>query len=1046
VRAGIAVAAAVLACVLPAAGGTGSPSATTCPAPTRDSMLEKRIDTALRAGRDIWGEALVESPQGPTYEGARRYLPPLLFARAAGRTRLTASGVHYVPFSHPAGTQGGLSVALHVADGSEVIAQRVGGPRLSVSVGGERYGRCLARLEPPVLADGFLPILRTGYVDGRGVSYRQESFTTRVPGTRGLVSFIRVTADGRGAVNGTTVRFAAPLGSVSVGVRRGAVRTVTVRWPLTAAPETIGDDVYTAARRSVARYWRARVREGARFLVPEQQVMAAQRAVLIQNLVLTWRYSLGNPYEQFSFPEGVDAAQVMSSYGFDGVARAILRTSLTRPSTPYPAWKMGQKLVGSALHFRLSRDRAFLTDMTPALLEYVNDLERRLTTSGRNLLQRERYSSDIPDSVYGVHGQAVVWQGLRWLGQAWAETGRSDLAARCLRLAARLESGLRTAVRASQIRLPDGSLFLSARLLDRERAYSRLTASRSGSYWNLVAPYALASGLIRPESAEARGALRYLLRHGSRLAGVVRAGAYALYPDPVFPTGGTDQVYGINVARFLADNDEADQLVLSLYGTLGVAMTPETFVSGEAASVTPLAGAYHRAMYLPPNGASNAAFLTTLRSILVHETRGPDGAPRGLDLAFATPRPWLRTGKRIAVERVPTSFGAVSYELEAREGSILATVELPERTPPTVRLRLRLPRGQRLAGVTLGGRPFSRIDGQTLDLSGLRGKLELVAQVRSGPMRTLAFAPSRNSAARPATRRIVIRYRAHDGRRSQAYVLLPATYRKGNNPPIPLIISPHGRGLSGKANASNWGNLPARGQFAVVNPDARGRRVAAHSWGYKGHIDDLARLPEILARTLPWLKIDRRQIYAFGGSMGGQETLLLVGRYPHVFAGAAAFDAVSNFALQYRNFRRLSCGRMCRRLWGGPIGPGLRLLARTEVGGAPSKVPKAWAARSPITYARRIASACVPLQLWWSVADRIVLDQHRQSGKLFRTIRQLNPDAPVEAYVGYWTHSYEMQAATRLPLALANFGLLPETPVTIGLHHLPAPASAICTP
>ena len=43
--------------------------------------------------------------------------------------------------------------------------------------------------------------------------------------------------------------------------------------------------------------------------------------------------------------------------------------------------------------------------------------------------------------------------------------------------------------------------------------------------------------------------------------------------------------------------------------------------------------------------------------------------------------------------------------------------------------------------------------------------------------------------------------------------------------------------------------------------------------------------------------------------MGGQETLLLVGRYPRLFAGAAAFDAVSNFALQYRNFRRLSCGR-----------------------------------------------------------------------------------------------------------------------------------------
>ena len=30
--------------------------------------------------------------------------------------------------------------------------------------------------------------------------------------------------------------------------------------------------------------------------------MDAQRNLLIQNLGLTWRYSVGNPYQQFSFP------------------------------------------------------------------------------------------------------------------------------------------------------------------------------------------------------------------------------------------------------------------------------------------------------------------------------------------------------------------------------------------------------------------------------------------------------------------------------------------------------------------------------------------------------------------------------------------------------------------------------------------------------------------------------------------------------------------------------------------------------------------------
>jgi pimeloyl-ACP methyl ester carboxylesterase len=1034
------------------AGGTSAVTAEpgACAQQRASAAHTQRVAAVTRSGRDVWGERLLAARSGPTYAAAARLLPPILYARAPGKKPLTDSGVYYVPLGQPEGVQGAGTVALHVADGSQVIANRVGERSLTVLVGAEgteRYGTCLRRLTPARLAEGYLPIMETGYADAAGNRYRQESFAAHDSQAGGLVSFVRLEVDAREAV---LVRFRPTAGRMlSFRVGAGTQPTFYVGWlnhPRRARVFPVEQDRYDTARARVVAYWNQRLAEGTQVAVPENRVTDAMRNLLIQNLTLTYRYSIGNPYEQFSFPEGVDAAQVMAEWGHPGVARSILRTSLTRKPTPYPNWKMGEKLVGSALHYRLSRDAAYVRQATPRLRGYVEALGRQIAASASGLLARERYSSDIPNSVYGLHSQAVVWQGLQAMGRVWAETGQASLARRCRQLANRLESGLRRAVRVSQRRLPDGSLFLPAQLIDGERPYRSLMEARLGSYWNLVMPYALASGLIRPGSAEARGALRYLLRHGSRLVGVVRAGAYALYPNPSFPTSGTDQVYGINVARFLADNDEADQLVLSLYGTLAVAMTPDTFVSGEAASVTPLFGAYHRAMYLPPNGASNGAFLMTLRSMLVHETRTADGTPRGLELAFATPRPWLEPGKRIAVERMPTSFGPVSYTLEAREGSVAATVQVPERRPGELKLRLRLPPGRNLGTVTLGGRPFTRVNGQTLDLSGLRGRLELTAQVRRGPARTLAFAASTAAAERLKTRRIVIRYRAHNGRTSRAHVLLPAWYRKGNNPPIPLIISPHGRGLSGKANAANWGNLPARGSFAVVNPDARGRRLPAHSWGYKGHIDDLARMPKILKLTIPWLRIDKRQIFAFGGSMGGQETLLLVGRYPRLFAGAAAFDAVSDFALQYRNFRRISCGRQCRRLWGGPIGPGLRQLARKEVGGAPHKVTKAWKQRSPITFARQIASSCVPLQIWWSVADRIVLDQHRQSGRLFRLLRKLNPDSPIEGYVGYWTHSYEMQAATRLPLALANFGLLPETPVTIGLHHLPAPASAICTP
>ena len=50
-------------------------------------------------------------------------------------------------------------------------------------------------------------------------------------------------------------------------------------------------------------------------------------------------------------------------------------------------------------------------------------------------------------------------------------------------------------------------------------------------------------------------------------------------------------------------------------------------------------------MYLPPNGAADAAFLETLRLMLVHETRDADGRPVGLRLAEATPRAWLAAGR-----------------------------------------------------------------------------------------------------------------------------------------------------------------------------------------------------------------------------------------------------------------------------------------------------------------------------------------------------------------------------------------------------------------
>jgi hypothetical protein len=695
-----------------------APRALACGTPRVDAAYSARVANVLASKRDVWGERLLASPNGPSLDAARSYLHPLLYAAGRGGTRLTSSGVYYLPLTLPTSVGGERGFGLHVADGSEIIVRRAGGPRLTVGVGptgGEGFGSCLGRLSQPSLSDGYLPILQVEYRDATGATYREESFVGRVPQSRSLVSFLRISADATRARSSVMIKVTSSKGDVQLlnvpAGRTGELDAAFVHEGARLLDATAED--YDAGREAVVAFWRDQLASSPAIEVPEPAVQDAERALLVQELELTWRYSAGNAYEELSYAEALDVAQVMAEFGYGDVARQILRYTLRRLPARFTYWRAGERLAAGAQYFRLSGERSYVAEETPSLAAVVARLARELATSGNGLLPRERYSSDIADHVYSLQGQTLVWQGLLGMGRVWTATGHRALGRRALRTAVRLERGLRRAVRGSERRLRDGSLFVPAALLDGGRPFVRLTDTRDGTYWNLVAPYALASGFFAPTGPEARGLKRYLLLHGSRLLGLVRAGAYRLGGGD-----GTDQVYGINVARFLADVDDADQQVLSMYGTLAAALTPGTYIAGEAASVTPLRGARYRSMYLPPNNDCAATFLEELRLLLVHESRGRRGLPRGLELAFATPRPWLEDGKRIAVAAAPTSFGPVSYAIERHGTTVGIDATLP--AAPSVQLRLRLPNGEHVVRATLLGRPL-RIDGSTgtIDLSGL---------------------------------------------------------------------------------------------------------------------------------------------------------------------------------------------------------------------------------------------------------------------------------------------------------------------------------------
>jgi hypothetical protein len=100
-----------------------------------------------------------------------------------------------------------------------------------------------------------------------------------------------------------------------------------------------------------------------------------------------------------------------------------------------------------------------------------------------------------------------------------------------------------------------------------------------------------------------------------------------------------------------------------------------------------------------------------------------DPRENSLWLAKGMPRDWLR--KTVSVQRIPTKWGRVAYRLEPHGNAIVATIDLPEQSVPTLMLRLRHPDGRKLKQVSIG----KPIDGETVELpANTRRQIKLVAR------------------------------------------------------------------------------------------------------------------------------------------------------------------------------------------------------------------------------------------------------------------------------------------------------------------------------
>jgi hypothetical protein len=714
------------------------------------------LEEALAAKQDVWGLAAIRQPNGPSSEFFEKLLPPLRYVNAA---------FHHYPIVLSA--PGSAHKARLVSNGSAINARadlktwKDFGVPVNFRVGedGAMFGEDLSRLRGPTYERGYLPIVKLQYEHG-GASYEQEDFAPVEPQSaeHGVV-FTKFTMAGKqpGTVC-AQVEAKAPV-SASQGAVRDANGQALVwfsgNWKWDAAGQTlttalaahhsatlaiatfpVGTDArrltssinYAKHRAKCGKTWQTLLDSGAKVEVSEPRVNDAWRALVAGCFTLlksnSMNYSAGNVYERLYQAECGDSARALALFGHTRAAAKMIPPLLDYTRDGLKFHNAGFKLQTLSHYYWLTRDAAFLNSIREKWTSEVKRIvEGREQESG--LFPRERYCGDIGTLVYSLHSNGACWRGLRDFAAVLADLQLQPRGVpepeRLVQIAAEFRRAILAATERSE-RNDVQPPFIPVALSGEEKPYETLTASMMGSYWTLIAPYMLGSGMFGPGSARERAIIDYLQERGGICLGQIRFHQHSgLFANE----DALDDLYGLRYTIKLLQIDEVNRALVSFYGKLAQGLTRDTFIGAEGTGLRPL-DRFGRPMYLPPNSTSDAFFLWTLRYLLVQDwDLDDDGRPETLRLAFATPKRWLEDGKTIKIERAPTAFGPVSFVIQSalRRGEVVAKVDLPARNPPQrTLLRIRVPDGWRITSAKAAAKSLPVDERGTVDISTLKGK------------------------------------------------------------------------------------------------------------------------------------------------------------------------------------------------------------------------------------------------------------------------------------------------------------------------------------
>src|SRR5439155_13446090 len=227
--------------------------------------------------------------------------------------------------------------------------------------------------------------------------------------------------------------------------------------------------------------------------VPEAVVTNPWRASLIGEIALVhsnrMHYSAGNQYDRLYEAEGSDATEALLVWGQTNLARELIPPLLSFTRKGLEFHQAGHKLELLTRYFWLTRDTNFLNAQAT---NWNKELQLILNsrTNSEGLFPREQYCCDIATTVFSLNSNAKCWRALRDFAPVLSALGQSNQAQLCSQSAETFRSNILAAVTKSE-RKQTQPPFLPIALLGEEEPYDVITATKMGSYWNLMANYVL---------------------------------------------------------------------------------------------------------------------------------------------------------------------------------------------------------------------------------------------------------------------------------------------------------------------------------------------------------------------------------------------------------------------------------------------------------------------------------------------------------------------------------------------------------------------------